>query len=227
MPVGRAGRIAAGLAAAILLLLVLAQLVLPHIAASMISSQLDRYGRVQSVSVTAWPAFELLWGRADSVTVRANELKLSPAQAAKLLWEARGASKVQMTAAHLQLGPLRMRDARASKRGTHLNGQSQASEADVQAALPAGMSVRLLSSGDGSVQVRVSGALFGLAASVDAVAGASEGTLVAHPVGLLLEGLQLTLFADRHVRVLGVGAVAVGGAAAPRGYRLTIRADLR
>ena len=58
----KAGRIAAGLAGAIALVLVLAQLLLPGIAASRISSRVGKYGTVESVSVSAWPAIELLWG---------------------------------------------------------------------------------------------------------------------------------------------------------------------
>ena len=45
------------------LVLALAQVLLPRIAASRISSRVGRYGTVQSVSVKAWPAVELLWGR--------------------------------------------------------------------------------------------------------------------------------------------------------------------
>ncbi len=44
-----------------------------------------------------------------------------------------------------------------------------------------------------------------------------------HPLGFLLEGLQLTLFADPHVYVEGVGASAVAGpAGGVAGYRLTM-----
>ena len=68
-----------------MLALALAQVFLPRIAASRISSRLRRYGTVQSVSVKAWPAVELLWGSADSVRVRARSLTVSPAQTAKLL----------------------------------------------------------------------------------------------------------------------------------------------
>ena len=49
------------------LALVLAQLFLPRIAASRISSRVGSYGKVSSVSVSALPAMELLWGDADSV----------------------------------------------------------------------------------------------------------------------------------------------------------------
>jgi len=65
----------------------------------------------------------------------------------------------------------------------------------------------------------------GIGASVDAVALAREGRLVAHPLGLLLEGLQLTLFSDPHVYVQAVGASRDGGQ--PATYRLSMRASLR
>jgi hypothetical protein len=75
------------------------------------------------------------------------------------------------------------------------------------------------------VLVRASGGLFGVGASVDAVALGREGRLIAHPVGPLLEGLQLTLFSDPHVYVEGVGASVQDGV--PSSYRLSMSASLR
>ncbi|HYB22427.1 MAG TPA: LmeA family phospholipid-binding protein [Solirubrobacteraceae bacterium] len=209
----------------LLLLLALAQVVLPRIAASVISSRVGRYGKVQSVSVSAWPAIELLWGHVGSVRVHAESLSLSPAQAAALLWEARGTSDVDASAASVQLGSLRLTDASLRKRGSALSAQASVSEAGVQAALPAGFSVRLLRSEGGQVEVQASGALFGLGASVNAVAGASEGKLVAHPLGFLVEALHLTLFSDPHVYVEGVGASV--RSEHPLSYRLSMSARLR
>ena len=84
-----------------------------------------------------------------------------------------------------------------------------------------------MNSSAGQVEVRAGGGLFGVRTSVDAVARAQEGKLVVHPLGLLLGGLQLTLFANPHVRVEGVGASAIQGPGAVAGYRLTMRASLR
>ena len=61
-----------------MLVLALAQVLLPRIAASRISSRVGRYGKVQSVSVSAWPAVELLWGSVDSVRVAAGEPRAEP-----------------------------------------------------------------------------------------------------------------------------------------------------
>ena len=73
--------------------------------------------------------------------------------------------------------------------------------------------------------MQASGGLFGVGASVNAVAGASEGKLVVHPLGFLIEGLRLTLFADPHVYVEGVGASVASEQ--PLSYRLTMSASLR
>ncbi len=214
--------LAAGVA---LLALALAQALLPRLAASRISSRVGRYGSVASVSVSAWPAVKLLWGSVDSVRVKARHLSLSPAQAAKLLWEARGAASIDVSAENVTVGPLRLSDARLRKRASALSAEAMISEADVTAALPPDLGLKLLRSERGEIEVQASGGLFGLGASVDAVALASDGRLVAHPLGLLVERLQLTLFSDPHVYVEGVGASAPAGQ--PPSYRLSMTASLR
>jgi LmeA-like phospholipid-binding len=209
------------------LVLVLAQVFLPGLAANRISSRVGRYGSVERVTVKASPAIELLWGHADSVTVRARNLEVSPAQTGKLLREARGVKNIDLTASSAQEGPLRLTAVSFHKRGAALSALAQISAADVRAALPEGFDVQLLSSGGGEVGVRATGGLFGVGASVDAVAHASEGRLVASPRGFLVGGLQLTVFSEPDVYVEGVGASAISASGGVVGYRLTIRASLR
>jgi len=226
--VGRAGRIGALPAGAIVLVLVLAQIFLPGIAASRIRSRVGRYGTVKSVSVTAWPAVELLWGTADSVDVRAGSLSMSPAQTVGLLGEARGVKRMSLTAESMKEGPLQLREASFQKHGDALLGRARTSRTDVGKALGEGIEVGLQSSHDGQVQVSASGGLFGVRASVDAVAEAQEGKLVVHPLGFLLEGLKLTLIDNPRVYVEGVGASSVAGPSGEVvGYRLSIWASLR
>jgi hypothetical protein len=225
--VERAPRIAIGVVVAIALALVLAQVFLPRIGASTIRSRVGRYGRVQSVSVSAWPAVKLLWGHADSVTVRASDLRLSPQQTAKLLWEGRGASSIDFSVASARVGPLRLSGVSVRKRGDALSAQALVSSADVKAALPPGLSVALLRSEGGRVEVRASGGLFGVGASINAVAGPQEGQLVARPLGLLLGGFQLTLFSDPHIYVQGIDARTVSAAGEPANYQLQMSARIR
>src|SRR6202167_5595047 len=70
-----------------LLLVVLAQVFLPALAAQRVRDRVARYGTVRSVSVSAFPAVELLWGKADSVRVSAAKLSVPSGQIASLLWE--------------------------------------------------------------------------------------------------------------------------------------------
>jgi len=212
-------------AGAALAMLVLAQLLLPRIAASKIHSRLDRYGVVKSVKVSAWPAIELLWGHADSVDVHAGALALAPARIAPLLHEAKGAASLKLRATSVRLGALRLTEVGLDKHGSRLSGQALAAAADVRAALPPGMSVKLLGSHDGEVEVRAGGALFGVSASLDAVAQASAGKIVVHPTGFLLGALGLTLYSDPRVYVTALAAISNGRT--PPTYRLSAVAVLR
>jgi hypothetical protein len=219
----RTARLGLAALAVLLVVLAIAQIVLPRLAASRIRSRIGRYGQVISVSVSAFPAEKLLWGDADSVTARAGHLSLSPAQAAALLWESRGVARMTVSASSVSIGKLAVEQASLTKRGDSLSARAQTTAPQAQAALP-GIGLRLLSSSGGRVEVRASGGLFGVQASVDAVAEASEGKLLAHPLGFLLEGLQLTLFSERHVAVAGVGASLAGSQ--PLTYGLTVSALL-
>ncbi len=223
----RAVRVALWAIGALVVLLVLAQVLLPKIAAGRISSRIGKYGSVDSVHVSAWPAVELLWKHADSVEVKATRLRVSPAQTSKLLAEASGVDRMDVSAASVQEGPLRLRGVSFHKRGERMSAHAHLGNADVAAALPPGIGVQLLGSGSGKVEVRASGGLFGVGASVDAVAEAEGGKLVVHPRGFLLEAIKLTLFSDPRVYVTGVSASRATGPGGVAGYLLGIEATLR
>jgi hypothetical protein len=162
------------------------------------------------------------------VNVKAGSLRLSTAQMAKLLGEARGVRSMLVSAESVKEGPLQLYDASLQKHGDALLGAAWASRADVKTALGEGFEVQLQPSGAGRVQMSVEGGLFGVKAAVQAVAEAQEGDVVVHPLGFLLEGLKLTLFAEPEVYVEGVGAsVAAGPSGKGAGYRLSFRASLR
>ena len=210
---------------AIALLLLLAQLFLPSIAADHISSHLSRYGHVRSVDVKAFPAVELLWGSADTVRVRASDLRLALTQTGHVLGEASGADTIDMTATRVRVGPLELSEVSFQKRGAQLAARALATEAAVAEALPPGVRVRLLRSEGGTVEVSVGGSLFGVGGEIDAVAQASEGRLIARPTAPLLQLFSLTLYEDPHVYIESIGASA---APAPeQGYRLTMHARLQ
>jgi hypothetical protein len=223
----RAVRVALWVLGALVVLLVLAQIFLPKIAAGRISDRIGKYGSVDSVHVSAWPAVELLWKHADSVEVKATRLRVSPAQTSKLLQEASGVDRMDVSVASVQEGPLRLRGVSFHKHGERMSAHAHLGTADVAAALPPGIGVQLLGSGGGKVEVRASGGLFGVGASVDAVAEADGGKLVVHPRGLLLEAIKLNLFSDPRVYVTGVSASRATGPGGVAGYLLGMSATLR
>lgn len=218
-------RIAAVVIVLVLLVLAVAQVLLPAIASSTISSRIGRYGKVSSVTIKALPAVKLLWGDADSVNVVAKELVMTPEQTVALIHEAKGASKLDARAAEVKEGPLHLTTVRLQKRGDRIFAAGTISAAAVAEALPPGVSIKLLGSGEGEVHVRVTGGLFGVGASVDAVAYAEDGNLVARPTALPFRALRLTLFSDPRFAVEGVGASEI--AKPGMSYRLAIRGRLR
>lgn len=229
----RKGRLWIALAAAglVLLLLVLAQALLPGIAATRVRERVERYGQVRSVHVSAFPAVKLLWGSADSVSVVAGTLSAAPRQIGQLLWEARGLGKLSLSAQTAVLHPaqlpagLALRGVHLRKQGSSVSATATLTQTQLEAALPAGFGVEPLASPPGVVEVRASGGLFGLQASVQASVRALEGDLVAEPRGLPFAGLaRVTLFSDRHLKIDGL-ALHIGDGA-PRTYALSVWGSL-
>jgi hypothetical protein len=223
--------VAFGLAVPILLL-VLAQAILPSIAARVARDRVKPYGDLESVHVSAWPAVELLWGKADSASARSHSLTLTLAQLTKLELEARGVHDLDLTAERLELktptapNGLLLRDVVARKRGASLETNATITQADLSAALPGGFTVRPVASGNGQVEVRASGALFGVQTSISALVKPLQGRLVVEPQGLPLGGIAtVTLLSDPHLYVESVGTQTLD--AQPPAYGLSLKASLR
>jgi hypothetical protein len=224
-----------GIALAGVLLLGASQVLLPGLAAGRMRAELERYGTVESVSVGAFPAIELLWGDAESVRVRAGSLRMSAAQVGDLLWKARGVGRIDMDVRGLRVGSVWLSDVRVSKRGAALRGWARMSVADVRATLPAGARAQLdlpraagrttAAAGPGEpLGVELSGGLFGPPPGVRAVVGFRDGTVAVEPVGGAgAGGVRVGLFAARHVRAEGMTVRALP----PGGYALGLTGSLR
>jgi hypothetical protein len=219
-------RIALWVAGGVVVLLVVLQLVLPGIAARIARDQIGKYGVVRSVSLRAFPAIELLWGRADSAEVHAEDLRLSVSQLDSLMPRMRGVEHLDMHARSLHVGQFGLQDVAVKKRGTRIELSGTIDGADVQSALPAGTQAQLVENARGGVEVRVRGSLFGFGATLSASLGAHEGKLVAQPKGIPFAGLaRLTLFSDKRLYVEAVDLRGDHGA--PDGsYAVTLRARL-
>jgi hypothetical protein len=219
----RVMRITGAVVAVIVVLGVLAQVLLPGVAANRVRDKVEQYGTVKSVEVKAWPAVRLLFKHADEVKVRAGDLKMSLEQAVKLLEEAKGAGTMVLSAESLEVSPLSLADAKLEKHGDAMHAEGVVSLEGVEKVLPSGFDVQLVKSEAGKITVRASGGPFGANANVEAVAEAEAGKLVVHPTGFLIDGLKLTLFENPSVYIEGVEAHALGASR----YRVSMQARLR
>jgi hypothetical protein len=207
---------------------VLVQVLGPAIAARVVREKVQKYGTVKSVKVKAWPALELAWRQADEVSVSAGRLKVNPQETVAMLKEAKGVAKMSVSAESVEEGSLKLTSTRFEKHGHMLRVEGIVSEDAIKRALPKGVGVALMKSEGGTIEVRVSGGLFGVNASVDAVAKAQEGKLVVQPLVFGLEGLRLTLFSNPSVYVEGVEARAKKGSGGEGvSYWLSMWASLR
>lgn len=214
--------IALGVVGVVLLVLVIAQLVLPGIAADRLRDQLSRSGTVLSVSVRAFPAIELLWGQADSVVVRMRRYAAGASELGSKLGAAAGVGSLDVSTQELQSGLLTLRDARLRKQGDELIGSATVMQADLRAAVPFLDNVQPVASSGGQLILRGTASLLGLQATVDAVVAARDGALVVAP-NVPFGGIAtITLLNDPHVRVQSVSAVSV-----PGGFRVTAEARVQ
>ena len=123
------------------------------------------------------------------------------------------------------MGSLRLSDVSLRKRGSALAAQALTSGADVQGRAAGGFRRQLLRSEGGEVEVRATGGLFGWARRWTRWRARAKGSWSSVPLGSRWKALQLTLFSDPHVYVVGVGASVQQQQ--PLSYRLTMSASLR
>lgn len=197
---------AIGLLLLVVIVLGVGQLVLPGIAEQQIRDRLSRSGQVLAVSVSAFPAIELLWHQADTVTVRLGRYRSNPGHLGSLLTQAGDVGTLHASATELDTGLLTLLDATLAKHGNQLTGTALVTEAAIRRALPILESVTPVASSDGTLTVRGTASLFGVSASVDATVQPRDGALVVSP-DVPLGGLAtITVFSNPNVDVQSVGA---------------------
>lgn len=190
----------------VVVVLGVAQLVLPGIAEQQLRDRLERNGQVLDVHVSAFPAIELLWHRADTIVVRLGHYRSAPGHLSSLLDQAGNVGTLTASATQLDTGLLTLQDATLSKHGSQLTGTAVVTEDAIRHALPILQSVTPVASGDGTLTVRGTASLLGLSASVDATVAARNGALVVVP-DVPLGGLAtITVFSNRHLEVQSIGA---------------------
>ncbi len=199
-------------------MVVVAQLVLPGIAAQQLRDQLSRSGRVLEVKVEAFPAIELLWHQADRVVIRMATYHSTPGHLGSTLAQAGDTGSLYASAGRLQTGLLTLHDATVSKRGNELTGSATVTDADLRSAVPFIQGVTPVASSGGRLTLQ--GTAFGVTA--DATLMAVNGKLVVRPDVPILNFFTVTVFENPRLDVQGVAARAVQG-----GFEFSGRARLR
>lgn len=213
------------LAIVAVVLLGVAQLLLPGIAAQRLRDRLAAHGQVRSVRVDAFPAVELLWHHADRVRIVLGSYSSAAgpqAPAQSLLAEAGDVGSLDVSAAQVDLGLLRLRDAQLSKHGAGLSARGFLSQADLRAAIPFLQALTPLASARGALVLRGSADVLGLGVSVDFVVAVRQGAIVADPLVPLGGLATVTVFSDPHLQVQSISARA-----APGGFTVSAQARLR
>jgi hypothetical protein len=211
-------RLLALVVAAIFVLLAVAQLVLPGIAAQNLRDRLAKSGQVLDVQVHAFPAIELLWHQADRVVVRVGRYRAKPGHLQSLLAETADTGSLDASATELDTGLITLRNATLHKRGDELTGTANVTNADLSSALGGTVQgLRPVASGNGELTFQ--GTVLGVTA--DATLRAQNGALVIQPDVPLLDLVTLTVFSAPRVEVQGVGATPQ-----PAGFAFQGRARL-
>jgi hypothetical protein len=203
-------------AGVVLLVLVLAQLFLPGIAAQRLRDDLEKSGTVLEVKVSAFPAIKLLWHQADSVVVRMGSYRSGVGHLGSTLAGAGDAGTIDASAQQLEVGPLTLRNGTLRKRGSELTGAATVTEADLRSAVFFLDNVEPIASENGRLTLRGTASFLGLTATVDATVAAQNGALVVAPDVPFGGIATLTLFSNPHVEVQSVSAKTV-----PGGFRIT------
>lgn len=203
-----------GGAAVLVLLIAASQFVLPLLAERRLADELERYGPRPEVEVSAFPAFKLLFGRADRVEVHADMARVQPGSLVDELSARADVDDVEVSIGELQVGALQLADVRITKNGDDARAAATVTLQGLQLALRDLANIRVLPSDDG-ILIGGEVTVFGRTIGGQARVRARDGTLVVGVEGLPLG--TVTLLDDDRLRVTGVGAREV-----PGGYRLSI-----
>ena len=207
----------------VLLVELVAQLVLPGIAANRVRDQLQKSGRVLDVEVSAFPALELLFHEADNVTVKMATYRSSTSHLTSMLQESSDAGTLHASAGVFTDGLLTLHNATLTKRGNILIGTAQVHESDLTHAIPLIKSVTPVTSSGGTLTLEGTADLPIVGQiTVPFVVQVENGALVAAPDIPIVGGLaSLQLFSNPHLRILSVSAKKSAG-----GFTVSARGTL-
>jgi hypothetical protein len=208
----------------VLVLELVAQLTLPGIAADRIRDQLQKNGRVLDVEVSAFPALELLFHQADSVTVKMASYSSHSSRLSSLLQESGDVGTLHASAAVFKDGLLTLHNATLTKHGNTLTGTADVREADLTHAISIIKSVTPVASTGGTLTLEGTANLPIVGdVTIPFVVQVQNGALIAAPDIPIVGSLAtLRLFSNAHVRIDSVSATKT-----PGGFAVSATGTLR
>jgi hypothetical protein len=212
----------AGVGGVVLLVLVVAQLVLPGIAERHLRDQLARSGTVLSVKISAFPAIKLLWHQADSVTVRLGHYRSGSSDIGGSLSRASDVGTLDVSVQELDSGAITLHDAALQKHGSEMTAGATIMQSNLRSAVPFLDNVQPVASSGGQLIMRGTASVLGLSATVDAVVAVRNGAIVVAPDVPFGGIATITLFDNPHIRVQSVSASDV-----PGGFKLSAQAHVQ
>jgi len=214
-------RVLLGVGAAVLVLLVLGQLLLPSIAARVVR---DKLGDPDAdVTVKAFPAWKMALGRVDSIDVSAGTVQRSDTELADLLDRAKKVGRITSALREMTVGGVRLRDVRSRIEDGRLEASATVTIEDLQAMAPGGARLTVLPSGSGGEpRFQVTVGVLGIQQTIDLAVTANEGRVEVAPDNALGAIFQLTVFQNERLWIESVRATSSG-----RAVRLDVTGSLR
>jgi hypothetical protein len=215
----------AGLVAVVL---IVAQVVLPGVAARRLRDDLARHGSDVRVSVAATPAIKLLWHHADRVTVRVAHLRPggsgSGTSLPDMLADTKAVGRLDVRIDRLDVQKLQVHEAGLKKHGNALVAHVRVTTASIDHALPRRLrfSARQVAPDRLAVSGRTS--VFGRRLAGRAlIVIDGRGRIVLRPDGIPLGSLvSVPVFSDDRVAVDGLTTTQTAD-----GFSATVRGHLR
>jgi hypothetical protein len=208
--------------AAIVGVLVIAQLALPALAENRLRAKLGEFGTVSSVDVRAFPAITLLWQHADRVRVRMSDYRSGQSSLADFLVKTRHVGELDVGVERLTSGGLTLRDVGLHKAGDDLEGEAAVTVRDLKSALPPGLDVRPVGADDQGIVFEGRASVLGVGAALRVRASVIDGGVRLQPEIPFGGIVGVGVFSDDRVEV-----TSLGGHPRADGYTLVAHARLR
>lgn len=221
-PERRRLRLAAIVIAVLLAVFIVTQLALPPLATSIAKHRLKKFGQVNSIYLSSFPAVQLAWEHVNKLDVQMDNFDATPAQLSSEIAQAGEVSNLNFTIGTFRTSVLTLHDVVVTKSHGEFHIGARLELADLRKALPIIQSLTPLPSPSGKMLFRGTAEVLGLRASVDTVVEVRDGKVVVAPTGLLGALATITVFHDPHLYVQ-----SVSGRAIPGGLSITARAAFK